>query len=162
MENWIAEGKSVTILTVYSGTRSRGVDAESYARKIGASWLGLGLVEAGVSRGGEPQPLPSDILRQNLLKYECCIGPIGVSHPEHFLVRRALPPQSLLYLDVPYSVAQKNSTKCSKALYGSVVISFCKPSVRKWRHIPLFRDQSKFFYFNPPERLRESFELIVK
>ncbi len=172
MENFIKAGERVQIVTVYSGTRKRGRDAESYAKAIGAKWLGLGLIEQGKGVKGDPLSLDDAfaILNEEIIRLEWnkdrLIIPLAVAHPEHHAVRTFIENSVYgkleYYLDAPYQITQKNSPTVSTLLQGMQVVSYCKPPMRKWRHIPLFKDQEFFFYRNPPEKLRECFELIVE
>ncbi len=43
-----------------------------------------------------------------------------------------------------------------------LVRSFLQPHARKYRHIPLFKDQSKFFHFNPAEKLKGNVEMLLE
>jgi hypothetical protein len=168
IENWVKAGEPVLIVTVYSGTRKRAADAKAYADAVGAAWLGLGQVEAGVSKGGTVKPLPDALFKQVPFRrsYGEAIGPLGIQHPEHKEVWRSLdrmlPSPKLAYLDAPYCLKHKNHEEVNHALSGEKIESFLKPDMRKWRHIPLFRDQQFYFYRNGPEKLRECFELIVR
>lgn len=163
IENWTKEGTAVQIVTVYSGTRKRGRDAEAYALTVGAIWKGLGFVEAGVSAGGMVQRLPRLPLE---LGKSRVIVPLGFPHPEHAEVRHAVenlrPDYLQYYVDAPYQISSKHSEEMNNAMYRKLVISILKPNARKWKHIPLFKDQSKFFYFNNSEKLSRCFEIIVE
>lgn len=173
MVEWIQAGQEVGIVTVYSGTRKRERDAENYARAIGASWKGLGLIEAGGGGKCKPEPLAAGIFkglglgRPGIPVYV----PLSFGHPEHAVVRKAvenylqlLNAQYLLcyYVDAPYQLTQKLSPALNEALHGMVVESFRKPSMRKWNHIKWFPDQAKFWYFNPPAKLNLCVELLVR
>jgi hypothetical protein len=65
------------------------------------------------------------------------------------------------YLDQPYAIIQKNGELVTDLLAGREVVSYRKPGIRKYRHIPLFKDQAKFYHYNPPEKLVQTCELIV-
>ena len=173
IEEWVKRGERVQIITVYSGTRKRARDAKSYADAVGAEWKGLGVEEAGGGGKCIPRKLPPA-----LLGFFCDLGrnvriflPLGVGHPEHKEVRRiaeisisdySYNNRTFYYLDSPYQIAQKNSEEVTRALSGMEVESYRKSSVRKWRHIPHFKDQSKFFWMNPAEKLQQCFELVVR
>ncbi len=162
-----AANKQTTIWTIYSGTRKRAADAEAYAKAVGANWVGSGLVEG--------QPI-DDVLTTSLM---ATLGaflmdrgtyfalPLGITHPEHISVRaffeRVLASEVLpmLYLDQPYATTQKNGPRVTELLHGKRVVSFRRPGVRKYRHIPLFKDQAKFYHYNPVDKLIQTCELVV-
>ena len=166
LEDWIKEGYRCIIVTVFSGTRKRAVDAQKYAEAVGAEWIGWEYVEG--------QEIPWGHLRtklQQLDEHLQSFGfnsinvyvPLSITHPEHKRVRDELELFSTgLYVDQPYAIIQKNSTVVTDLLRGTTVISYCHPGKRKYRHIPLFKDQSKFFYFNNEEKLLQTFEMIVR
>ena len=54
----------------------------------------------------------------------------------------------MFYLDQPYALKQKNADTINEYLKQYHLISYLVPNKRKLRHIPLFKDQSKFFYFD--------------
>jgi len=160
IERWITSGGRVTIVTVYSGTRKRGRDAKAYADAVGAGWRGLGFVESGSS--SKAKPLPEDVFHGVFSDDPVILGPVGFQHAEHREVYDRLPSWSQFYLDVPYAIALKNSDPITECISGMIVVSYLRPPFRKWRHIPLFRDQGKFFWMNPPEKLKHTFELILR
>lgn len=152
IEEWSKAGKRVRIVTVFSGTRKRASDAQAYATAAGAEWEGWGYVEG--------EPLPADL--PALSAQARVILPLGLFHSEHVAVRDALAgPGRWYYLDQPYAIIQKNGPAATDLLEGRRVVSYRKPGVRKFRHIPLFKDQAKFFHYNPPEKLIQTCELIV-
>lgn len=165
IEQWTKESP-VTVVTVYSGTRKRARDAEAYARAVKAHWLGLeceeGCEPAKVRNALQGWLLSQDYYRQYIL-------PVGVSHPEHKVVRdaaeRFLPnirAEVSYYLDQPYASMPKHSEAVSDAAHFMKLSSWLKPHARKYRHIPLFRDQAKFFHFNPAEKLKHNVEVIFQ
>jgi hypothetical protein len=160
IEDWVKEGHKVTIVTVFSGTRKRAIDAGTYAMKVGTAWIGLGYVE------GIGETLPDfEFSWEGQL-----VLPLALTHWEHKLVREVFegsPKQSIMYpywfyLDQPYANMQKNSAVTTDLLTDMKIVSYKKPGLRKYRHCPIFKDQAKFFHFNPPEKLRECVELIVR
>lgn len=171
IEDRVKAGESVTIVTVYSGTRKRAQDAQAYARAIGAEWIGLGATEAGNARvNGVGRIIPYDPEYARLLRSdETTLVPLGVGgHPEHIWVRNAIEAMrrdrglaTWFYVDQPYACKQKNAGELSRILQSRRVEMIRKPGARKWRHIPLFKDQAKFFHFNSIETLRQTFELVV-
>jgi hypothetical protein len=94
------------------------------------------------------------------------VGPLGIKHPDHQAVASLLRDLSsgkrLVYVDQPYAATQANDGEVNALLRGSRVVSYLKPHLRKYRHTPLFKDQAKFFYFNPPTKLAGNIELIVE
>lgn len=165
MEQWIKEGIEVTIWTIYSGTRKRGRDAAAYAEAIGAAWVGSGLSELT-----EEPDHPRDFawnFKRDMPNTEQIILPIAVYHTEHTSVRRHIErmpntPEILYYLDQPYAITQKHGERVTDLLRGRRIVSYRKCGMRKFRHIPLFKDQSSFFHYNPAEKLMQTMELIVR
>lgn len=171
IEDWTRAGERATIMTVYSGTRKRAQDAQAYARAVKADWIGLGATEMGDARvNGAAHIGPYDPEYARLIRAApIVLLPLGVGgHPEHVFVRDAMTAIRCqaqkpiwYYVDQPYACKQKNAGELSRILQGRRVEMFRKPGARKWRHIPLFKDQAKFFHFNPVETLRETFEMVV-
>jgi hypothetical protein len=159
LERWQKAGVAATIVTVFSATRKRGAEALAYANAVGASWVGLGL-DHGQEGLDELLELPPGNL----------VLPLGLTHPEHVWTRvwfeeawlRAGTRSVFYYLDQPYAIAAKNSDLVTARLAGMEVVSYLKPHARKYRHIPLFKDQAKFYHFNPAERLGETSEWITR
>lgn len=161
--------KLTTILTIFSGTRKRARDAEDYAKAVGAIWLGVGLVEA--------QPLDEDRIMAQVFASVAPVTPVpldngslfvvplGLTHPEHIAVRdlflRRTSDCCAFYLDQPYAITQRNGALTTELLRGKRVLSYRHPGVRKYRHIPLFKDQAKFYHYNPADKLVQTSELIV-
>lgn len=165
MEEWIKEGRLVRILTVYSATRRRGREAAYYASTIGAEWRGLGFIEASNGLRGPARPLPEDTrerIERESRPGAQIIMPLAVRHPEHLEVDRFARAGDLRYLDSPYHAVTKNSAEISAKLLGREVVSFRKPMKRKYRHAAIFKDQSRFFHYNPPDKLDRCVELIVR
>lgn len=179
LENWQKSGHTTAIITVFSGTRKRARDAESYANAVRAQWIGCGLVEQEEVSEERIYALVMDaydLIRKgysiDLRQYTEDHGPLlpptdmyiplALTHPEHVLVRKALEREATgFYVDQPYAITQKNSELVTDLLIGKTVLSYQHPGKRKYRHIPLFKDQSKFFYFNGEDKLLQTFELIV-
>lgn len=163
IEEWKKARVKVKIVTVYSATRKRAEDSKAYASAVGVDWEGLGYVESGEGAndtagvGNFPIPLPYEAAPGEII-----ITPLGIQHPEHKAVRAALPNVSLHYLDQPYASTLKNARETQTKLVDTKVISYLKPNARKYRHIPLFKDQSKFFFYNPADKLKWNIELIVE
>lgn len=176
IEQWVKAGEEVIIVTVYSKTANgkRGREAEAYAAAIGARWEGLGLVESGSSKTETPEEAPVLKALQwfaNGARFLDGVDaevftPLAIRHTEHKLVTRCVCMafrsfRISRYLDQPYATIGSNSPEVTVALEGLTIQSFLKPHSRKYRHIPLFKTQSKFFYFNPAESLKNNIELIV-
>lgn len=156
IQRWVREKRDVTILTVFSGTRKRGLDAQAYAKAVRVHWLGCGLVEG--------EPLPSDLVPGKYVpSHAQLILPAGITHPEHIAVRDLWAGYSdWRYLDQPYAITQSNGSEVTRLLRPSRVESYLKPGVRKFKFIPLFKDQAKFFHFNPAEKLIQGVEMILR
>ncbi len=155
---WQQAGSDVWIWTVFSGTRKRARDAESYAKAMKVKWWGSGCVEG--------QPVEGPHVTDALLSPEAqFIVPLGITHPEHLSVRKYVeenaPGPIFYYLDQPYAITQKNGPLITTLLEGMRVVSYRKPGIRKYRHIPLFKDQAKFYHYNPVEKLIQTCELLV-
>lgn len=170
VERWVAEGEEVTIMTVYSGTRKRGVDAENYAKAVGAKWVGLGFIEVGdMKPGGAAGALDDTYIKNALQINGDIILPLGVGgHPEHIYVRKTFekflsPHRVQYYVDMPYATKQKHQNSLQLLTSEKEIVALMRPGAKKYRHIPLFKDQSRFFYFEGEEALLEkTFELVVK
>ena len=169
IEEWVRTGSDVWILTVFSGTRKRGREAEAYAQAVGAKWMGAGCVEGQPLLPGVLNAMGGDLEpgSQYLLPGVLYLLPLGIAHPEHVGVREMV--ESLVlrnriayYLDQPYALTQKNGPRITELLLGKQVVSYRKPGIRKYRHVPIFKDQAKFYHYNPPAKLVQACELIVK
>jgi hypothetical protein len=159
IKNWVKAGEEVTIVTVYSGTRKRAADAEAYARSVRAGWVGLGYVEAGSTASAAPL---GDGLR--LPKADRYYSPLGIKHHEHYLVTdfaRMEAKNLLYYLDQPYALTQSNGEEVNFKMRGRFIQSYLRPHASKWNAIPLFKDQAKFFHFNPAEKLKACEEMVL-
>jgi len=179
MVDWIKAGKIVIILTVYSGTRKRAKDAEAYANAIGAQWAGFGLVES--QDGNVPEIKLADVTFDPLpgmlgMLYDhrdvTVIGPAGIQHPEHQEVRRWIywsykgkmrNGVEFSYVEIPYYTKHKNQQEVNDKLEESCIASIKKPKHYKAdeKYWKCFKDQSKFFHFNPAEGYKDIPELIV-
>lgn len=162
IEYWtMKQRRSVLIVTIFSGTRKRANDARAYANAVGAMWAGANLVE---DKTKDQSWEIKDYLRglDLLFDIDRYIYPLGILHPEHRIIADLCPESALQYMDQPYASMPKNDKEVNDALRGRRIHSFMKPNARKYRHIPLFKDQSKFFYFNPAEKLAGNIELIVQ
>jgi len=157
---WKKGGEQVKILTVYSGTRKRASDAENYAKALGVAWEGLGFTEDGGGASGGAGELPDEPL-YDVAEGEQLIVPLGLAHPEHRVVRERLG-CGVYYLDQPYASQCKYQEEVNQKLVGTTVTSFLRPHARKYRHTGIFKDQTKFFFYNQPDQLKYNIELIVE
>jgi LmbE family N-acetylglucosaminyl deacetylase len=163
ISKWTAEGTPVVIVTVYSATRQRSVDARKYAAAVGAAWLGLGLTETNVGLGDPTATVTLPLTRNDLPYDGLLILPLGIQHPEHRAVAALAAPADLAYLDTPYQLRRKNQPEIAARLAGRAVVRWERPDWRqKFRHHDLFKDQSMFMHRNPPAALAAAVELIVR
>ena len=86
MKNWLKNGDQVTIVTVYSGTRKRAIDAQNYASSIGASWVGLGYDEGDEFTKLEFRDKLNPLYDEDIQLYV----PFGIQNEEHQNVKRAI------------------------------------------------------------------------
>ncbi len=151
---WVKKGCSITIHTI-CGESKRMREAEEYARSVGASWTGYRAEDTADLRGftGNLGPMRGTQV----------ILPLAITHPTHAAVRRRLERKGAwYYVDQPYAITQSNSVILTELLNGMRVVSYAKPSALKYRRAAIFKSQSKFFHFNPPSKLAQTFEMIVR
>ena len=150
----------ITIITVYANPK-RGREAKDYAHAVGASSVVLELAETKMQ--GEYVQVAIPALDQALehLNADMLVFPLGLQHPDHLRVRDAAPPGAYYYLDVPYQCKQKLQSDLLKKTQGKSILSVVYPPKRKWRHYTIFKSQSLFFYYNPPEKLANTPEIIL-
>jgi hypothetical protein len=149
-----------TILTVYADER-RSKEASRYAHAIGATSICLGLEESRMDSDGKierEERLDSVISR---LGFDEIVFPIGLQHPDHLRVEASAEEHCWYYLDTPYQTKHKLQEDLLSAASGRKIVSICYPHSRKWRHIPIFQSQSKFFHFNRMQNLRIP-EIVVE
>jgi hypothetical protein len=159
----IADGGTVAIITVYSGTRRRAADAQRYADAVGASWVGLGLVESDVGLARDAPTPPPPIRRADLPVDGRLVLPLGVRHPEHRSIASIAESGDGLYLDTPYQLRAANQAEVATKLLGRSIEHWSLPPWRrKYVHHALFKDQSLFMHRNPPADLAGAIELIVR
>ena len=166
METALQCGVKVLIVTVFANTRKRAVDAASYAKHRGANWYGMPFVE------DFPLPDAATLLEMTgpnlaLAEYGVkMILPVAITHEDHFAVRRLFEEahrgRFWYYLDQPYAGITKNSDATQRAIAGMRIVSYIKPDYKKYRFIPLFKDQAKFFYYNPAEKLKFNPEILLE
>lgn len=178
MVDWIKEGRKVIIATVFSGTRKRAKDAQAYAEAIGAEWNGWGFAE-----GGENSPLDAhqfDGLPGTLgMLYgvrDCSwVLPLGIQHSEHKAVRKWVETglynfevncceRWTYYVEIPYYTKLKNQEEVNQLMLNREFVSLKKPKHYKAdeKYWKCFKDQSKFFHFNPAEGTKDIPEIIVR
>ncbi len=182
LERWIAAGIPCTIVTVYSGTRKRAVDARAYADAIGAKWYGMGEVEFGSMKPGDPAGEIKHGVPTPIFEAATVLLPLGIGgHPEHHAVRDlfhdalvapALGGEDvtrwgapvLYYVDQPYATKLKNQDELTDKLTDRKIFAIMRPGARKYRHVKLFKDQA-YFFFNENGKddtlAWKSFELVV-
>lgn len=140
-----------TIVTVYCD-RTRTREALAYATAIGAKCVTLGLEESkmlSVEEVIEPIQALVDLL--NPMRPDLLAFPLGLQHPDHKRVARTAEDNfssALRYLDTPYQAKQKLGVELNSLINGMTVRSINYPHARKWRHVPVFKSQAKFFHFN--------------
>lgn len=153
---------SVTILTVFSGTRRRAQDARRYAEAVGAGWEGLGYTESDIGLTTNVT-LDPPLSRSQLPSAGTVILPLGVLHPEHRALASLRRAGDLSYLETPYQLRRKNQPEIYRLLFGRRLLYWNKPDWRrKFKHHDLFRDQSLFMHRNPPKDLGNAAEVIVE
>ena len=153
-----------TIVTVYSNER-RTEEAKAYATAVGAASIALGLEETKMLGEGDRKAEPALRTLLEGLELDIVVLPLGLQHPDHHRVARTRTGfkcwQLWRYCEVPYQFKQKLAEEFQKKIEGKEVVSAVWPNKRKWRHVPIFKSQSKFFHFNPIEGL-QGMELVVK
>lgn len=152
----------VTILTVFSGTRKRALDARRYAESVGAKWEGLGYVESDVGLSSDVT-LEPPLKRDQLPSDGTLLLPLGIQHPEHRAIASLRREGDLSYLDTPYQLRYRNQTEAYRLLFGRTVLYWRRPDWRrKFLYHGLFRDQSMFMHRNAPKDLSGAPEIVVK
>lgn len=173
MVNWVKEGKRVIIVTVLSGTRKRARDSLAYAESIGATWIGLGYDELTEWRDSIKDakfiPETGGLMSEELpLEDVDVIVPLAIQHEDHIDVRawveRTYPHPIKYYMDIPYYLKAKNEEEVNDKIQGMTTLSIIKPKFTKgsekfWK---CFKDQSKFFWMNPPDTYMNIPEIILR
>lgn len=165
IEQWIEQGRKVTILTLVPVKKNSLPNAQEYAARVGADWRGFSFLG-----GNTPWSLYKPPVKPWPPEHSRVVLPLGVAPldqtehtQDHWNIRKWLQyPGCWYYLDQPYAIVQKHRERVNDFLRGMQVVSYVKPSAQKWRHIPIFTAQSKFFFYNPEEKLRQTVELIVR
>lgn len=170
--DWIKEGKTVIILTVLSGTRKRARDSKDYAEAVGATWVGLGWDEFAENKN-DYLHAPFDPLPGALgLLYEpqdvSLVIPLSIQNPDHKAVtawiKASYTHEITYYSEIPYYTKHKNEDEVNLMMEGKRIVSIKKPKFTKaaekfWK---CFKDQAKFFHFNPPESYKDVPELLLR
>lgn len=157
IKSWISSGDKVKIVTVFSATRKRSVDAHNYACSVGADWVGLRRDE-GTCRDGDDVldldlAIPMNFGDAEPVQFYL---PLGLQNPDHKDVRIAADREiesPIYYAEIPYYTKKKNKEEFLAAVEGMQIHSVealpgMKAREKYWK---CFKDQSKFFYFNKPE-----------
>ena len=150
------------IVSVYANTQ-RAAEGQAYATSVGAQYLCLGLDESRMDSAASPiRPVAE--LEDVLSRFRGAVWyfPLGLQHPDHLRVAASRPVGAMRYLDTPYQCKQKLAEDLQRKVEGMGVVSLCYPGLRKWRHIPLFKSQAKFFHFNPKESLKGVPETVLE
>lgn len=166
IDRWNKMRIPVMIWTIASGTRKRAEDARTYAGLKRARWEGAGLKDTEITVDAVTDWLEEAILTIMDRHPPLFVVPLGIQNADHKAVRQAFEEADGLalqyYLDQPYASLCKNSTEVEAAAYGKRVNSWIRPRATKYRHIPVFKDQAKFFYYNPAEKLANNVEVVFK
>lgn len=143
------------ILTVYANER-RSQEARAYAEVMGCRYRCLGHKETGSMRDKPPPlaPFPRAVSSQYIF-------PLGLDHEEHRAVANLARGGDWRYVDSPCCLKLKVGCELRQKVVGKEVVSILAVSKRKWKHLDLFKSQSRFFHYNPPETLPR-LEIIVR
>jgi len=151
----------VTILTVFSNDR-RKVEAENYAKSIGAESIVMGLEETDMLEKTGPSSIPG--LRKILKRFKRAqkVFPVGLQHPDHFSVASYASNSDWLYLDTPYQSKQKLGEELRESLCGLPIVSILFPHANKWKAEEIFKSQAKFMHYNADLKGSKLPELILE
>lgn len=144
------------IVTVYADM-VRAAEGLAYANAIGAGYECLGLRESGMESGGQVRKVPElvDCLADlRAVGWDRICFPLGLQHPDHLRVSISRPADALRYVDTPYQTKQKLAGVLADKTEGMEIRSMYYPGAAKWRRVPIFKSQAKFFHFNPMKDLR--------
>lgn len=157
----------IYIVSVYADKR-RTSEAVNYAAAVGAGSFSFELVQSKMKgeRGKGIEPTLNHQLTSlcEKLDVDVVLLPLGLQHPDHLRVSKAKPKGNHVlryYVDTPYQLKLKNGQQLRERTTGMVVDSMLYPSARKYRHAEIFKSQSKFFHFNPPEKIR-TMEMVLR
>lgn len=141
------------ILSVFADER-RSAEGRAYADAIGARYESMGIPESKMDSGGPILRVPGLRERVEAVGAETVIFPLGLQHPDHLRVALSRPPGALRYLDSPYFAKRKLRKDVEEKTRGLEVRSLILPSKRKARFVPIFKSQTKFFFYNPVDNPR--------
>lgn len=171
--DWIKSGHTVIIQTILSGTRKRARDAQNYADSIGAGWVGLGFDELADTKDDylktQFNPLPGSLGLLYDPSDVSLVIPLGIQNPDHkavveWIYNTYTHHQPVLrYAEVPYYLKAKNQEEVNLEMLGKSIYSIKKPKFTKAddKYWKCFKDQTKFFFYNPPESYKDMPEIIV-
>lgn len=169
LERLRRDGVAIDLVTVFGNSR-RNREAAAYAAAIGADHYALGYAESGCGlTGPEPSSFPVtpaglrfDVKR--IAGSATTLWPLGLRHPEHRLVAEAARLESLpiRYVETPYQLVRRNAELLAELAAGLDRLQDDEKDPAVWRHAPLFKSQSMFFYYNQPERLQLAREVLVR
>jgi hypothetical protein len=163
MVDWIKEGHTVIIGSVYTGGRKRDQEINAYAELIGAQ-VACYLHDPEVDPDLGTFQLPSTfLLGREALKLIC---PIALQNHQHIKLRKwveaAFEPD-FYYVDIPYYTKLKNEDEVNEKLKGFRIASIKKPKHYKGneKYWKCFKGQAKFFHFNPPDSFMNIPEILL-
>lgn len=165
IEQWVQEGRKVTILTLVPVKKNSLQNAKDYAKAVGADWEGFQYSGGDMDWNTWEDPFAIWPPPHSRVILPLGVAPMDQTEhtQDHWNIRQWLQyPGCWYYLDQPYAIVQKHRERVNEFLKGMSVVSYLKPSAQKWRHIPIFTAQSKFFFYNSEEKLRQTLELIVR
>lgn len=163
MVDWIKEGKTVIIGSVYTGGRKRNQEIQNYADLIGAS-------VSCYNHDPELDPdlgtfaLPSTfLLGREAITLVC---PIALQNHQHVKLRNwveAVYQPDFYYVDIPYYTKLKNQEEVNQKLQGFRIESVKKPKHYKGqeKYWKCFKGQSLYFHYNPPESFQNIPEMLL-
>lgn len=165
MCTWIKNKEPVIIMTVFSGTRKRSRDAETYAELIGAKSVLLGHDEENdIDYIQLPNYLPQTLDDAEYAFYL----PLGIQHPQHKDVRKKCLVKNsgtvYYYAEIPYYDKKKNTEEFLELVSDKTLVDMRPYRSDKVRdeYWKCFKDQSRFFYFNQPISWGNLAELVFK
>lgn len=162
MEEWIKSGNYVTIITVFT-TPKLVEEAKKYTAALGARYRSLALT-TGMHGLKGPRPKIPPFAQWGILTRpgDQLIFPLGIQHPDHLEVASKAPSLAWRYVDSPGQAKLKMGEEVQRLLQNKRIVSLKYPSKRKWRHIPIFQSQAKYFYYNPAESMYRIPEIVVR
>lgn len=166
IEQWTKDSDEVRIMTVLA-TPKRAEESKAYAHAVGAHHYLVFSEEKP-----HDKPLTDDALSHlaefiTLQQADVLYLPLGIKHPEHLAVASLAArsyPIAHRYFDIPYVTVQRNGEELLARAAGLTLISVMSPPKKKWRHVPLFKSQARFFFNNMPPsgtRMMTAPEIIV-